>query len=372
MKEQDFCHTYVISTVGTSLLTNNAPQEIMQVLRETANLREEEYEPKQRQELQARVSDVKQRLQNALQDEVAKMSAELNGVVSLKAIGREFTHYLLHTDTYQGELAACMVEEWLKGNGCRNVIRQKLDGMSTRDQSSFSRGVHNLLDWCHRTLPNLREQKGRIVFNLVGGFKSLQAYAQTIGMVYADEICYIFEGPSSELIRIPKLPVKFDTEAMEKHAALITRLAVMNEVVPQEEVADLPEAYLEVSGGLAVLSHWGKLAWNAEKRNILGKRLVDQPGLAFEKSFEHDFEKCMDKEARVLLQEVLAKVCVLWQKGGLQALRDNGGLQYEGYKKHPGIGHFRIDGGRRVSCRVDGAKLCLRRYGSHDDVNNNP
>jgi hypothetical protein len=50
-----------------------------------------------------------------------------------------------------------------------------------------------VIRWCQDTLPGYRESGYHIVFNLTGGFKSIQGWMQTLGMFYADEIVYIFE-----------------------------------------------------------------------------------------------------------------------------------------------------------------------------------
>ena len=114
---------------------------------------------------------------------------------------------LVATDTYQGEVAAKLVQEWLQGRGFSSVQVFQLPGLSTRNQQAFATGVGALIKWTGETLPGYRESGSRVVFNLVGGFKSLQGYMNTLGMLYADEIIYIFEGTQSGLIRIPRLPV---------------------------------------------------------------------------------------------------------------------------------------------------------------------
>ena len=78
------------------------------------------------------------------------------------------------------------------------------------------------------------------------------------------------------------------------------------------------------------------------------------------------------------LQETLAKVAGLLESrnGDTMPLKGDGGLQYEVYtnKKEDGrpIGHFRVSQSRRISCIIEGGSLCLRHYGEHDAVNNNP
>jgi hypothetical protein len=209
------------------------------------------------------------------------------------------------------------------------------------------------------------------LFNLVGGFKSLQAYLQMLGMIYADEICYLFESPGSPLLRIPRLPIHFDLEPLRQSAALMARLAT-GAIVREEDVSVLPSIYVEIDGGYAVLSTWGKFVWNSEKQNLLSGTLLEHPGIRYEHAFKKDYERCKEAPQRVAFQEAIAKAAVLWAENGLKELRRDGGLQYETYQNRKEIGHFRVDKGRRISCLPDGDTLVLRHMGSHDYVNDNP
>lgn len=100
-------------------------------------------------------------------------------------------------------------------------------------------------------------------------------------------------------------------------------------------------------------------------------------GKATKMMFIH-FEETLDNSQKVKLQETLAKVSVILQRtnGDIRELKKDGGLQYEDFnnKKIGGlpIGHFRISQSLRVSCIFKDKKLTLRRYGAHDDVNDNP
>jgi putative CRISPR-associated protein (TIGR02619 family) len=352
------------------MLTNKAPAELTSLLRETANLREDEYSGPDRSAVGARIAQVSALLESRNDEHVGELSAELKGLLAIDALEPGCMHYLLHTDTFQGAEAASLVSQWMRQRGCASTFLQRLEHLTTRNQSSFARGIDSLLTWCDATLPELRRQGYYITFNLVGGFKSLQAYAQTIGMIYADEITYIFEGPGSELIRIPRLPISFDTDALERHSAVIARMAEAYETIAVSELSDLPEAYLDIDGDIAALSTWGKLAWNQHKHRILTGQLLEQTGLRYEARFVRDFESCGNRELREALQLTLAKAAALWNEGGLQKLRGDGGLQYSDLSG--GIGHFRINRGDRVSCIPEDSTLVLRRFGSHDDVIRNP
>jgi putative CRISPR-associated protein (TIGR02619 family) len=362
----------IISTIGTSLLTNGAQPETVTLLRATANFALKDYSPEQLCKVDEREQEVRRQLEASSKGDVRRKSAELNGILALAESDTEDIHYLLYTDTYQGQQAMVIVWDWLISNGHQTVVPQRMDGLNTASQEEFASGIDSLLYWCHQTVPELRRQEYRITFNLVGGFKSLQAYAQTLGMVYADEICYIFESADSPLLRIPRLPVRFDDEPLKRHAAVITRMASAGENVRVSDIPDMPEAYLEIVDSMATLSVWGKLAWLQAKRAVLGGELMAQPGLVFESDFKRDYTNRQDPDDRVALQESLSQAAYCWGAGGLAALRAHTGLLYETYAGKNSIGHFRVNQGFRVSCTVNDGKLRLRHYGPHDYVNQNP
>ncbi len=196
-----------------------------------------------------------------------------------------------------------------------------------------------------------------------------------MGMFYADEIVYIFEG-SRQLLRIPRLPLQIDAGALYKYRA---ELAMMAEgyVFPLECVNGIPDGLLEIDKQSATLSSWGELVWKRTREQLLGEELVQFPRLCYEDKFMKDFES-VSRQERIRLQETLAKVAGLLEdnNGDTSVLKQDGGLKYEVYegkrtKDGKPIGHFRISESHRVTCTAEDGKLYLRRYGDHS-VNDNP
>ena len=138
---------------------------------------------------------------------------------------RRDTHFLLTTDTVQGRLAADLIAEHLRENGISHVEIIVPPGLSTRSQAAFSAGIRWVIRWCEYTMPGYCAAGYKITFNLTGSFKSLQAYMNTIGMFYADEVIYIFEGPAADLIRIPRLPIRIDLDILAEERELFALLA---------------------------------------------------------------------------------------------------------------------------------------------------
>jgi putative CRISPR-associated protein (TIGR02619 family) len=308
-----------------------------------------------------------------------RLSAEMNGLYGLyedqlRHAGAD-VHVLIATDTVLGLRAAQLLESFLRSQDVVNVQVWTPEQLSSADNLHFSHGIKELLRLCEENIPGYREAGYRVVFNLTGAFKSLQSYLNIAGMFYADEIVYIFEG-SNQLLRIPRLPIQVDLDALRVHRAALALLDA-GAILTQQEAADLPEGLLEVDQlGDATLSEWGRLIWNRARHNLFQEGLLDFPSLIYEDSFRRGFSKASPDE-RVDLQMTLAKVSLLLKDGGVARLKQDGGVQYEDYtnRKTPGgqpIGHFRLTQGRRVSCVVEGARLRLRHFGNHDQVNNNP
>ena len=375
-----YYHTTVVSSIGTSILTNKVETSIptnpagvpFNLLKNNANKKKlDDFDEADREVYQSHLQARHALIRDGDAKVVRGLSAELNGIYALNLPFGETHHLLLCTDTVQGKATAEIVRQKLVQAGVRSVEVCVLAGMTTAAQEDFAQGIDCLLNLCEERLVPLRAAGHKILFNLVGGFKSLQAYLQMLGMIYADEICYLFEAPDSPLLRIPRLPLHFDFEPLRQSAVLIARLAT-GAIVPKAEVAALPAVYVEVDGDDACLSVWGKLVWNTEKAKILAENLLEHPGLRYELSFQKDFEKCQEARQRIAFQEAVAKASVLWAEGGLAALRQDGGLQYETYQNRAGVGHFRAGQGPRISCVPENAILVLRHAGPHDYVNDNP
>ncbi len=364
----------VISTIGTSLLTNQIvrsnPDEKnwYNQLRDSANFTSEQTP----EEILTIIKVLKARASQALEKssvlQIRSASAELNGIYGLydeQLKNRtQDMHWLIATDTAQGTETAKIVEAFLQSQGL-NVQIYTPRGLSTASTRSFSDGIDILLT----ELKTMIDGYQKVCFNLVGGFKSLQAYLNTIGMFYAHEIIYIFEGANSEVIKIPRLPIKIDETVIKPYTlemALMTAGVEFN----RSELGDIQEALIFEVDDEVTLSNWGKLIWEQTKTKLLSCELLNFPKLRYERSFFQDYQRVSDNKERAKLQETLAKVSKLLSKSrnAAQALRGDGGVQLETYR-NTNIDHFRVTLSMRVSCKfVDGDNLSLRHYGTHDHV----
>lgn len=393
----------VISTVGTSILTNQinmrSESDWSDLLEARANDKElngedilEAMEKLPRKAKEKLYSDPEHKIINHDIDEIRKSSAELNGIYGLYRDqlnqGNQDIHWLITTDTAQGQVSAELIRDFLRNNHLVADIHTPKD-LSTASTESFTSGIDELLKWFDEIIPGYRDSDYHICFNLVGGFKALQGYANTIGMFYrVHEMIYIFEGSSKkeEVITISRLPIQVDKSVIKpvQFALMASEVGIW---VKLSELQSVSETLIFVVGEEATLSNWGRLTWNNCKRELLARDLLEFPCLVYKNynnnSFLKDYQKNnVNDQRKFELHEVLAEVSgsMLKFKGDttqfdsrLHFTRYEGGEKCEGGVRKNQIDHFYIKNtGWRVSCIAKDGKLYLRHYGEHDYVNDNP
>jgi hypothetical protein len=230
-----------------------------------------------------------------------------------------------------GEATATSVAGWLRKTGFTVDIRRQPD-LRTDDLQAFQAALSDLVQWCEETVSGYAKNHYRIIFNLTGGFKSVQGFLQTLAMFYADEAVYIFET-GKELLRIPRLPVTMSAEKeVRKHLQTFRRLA---QGLPVADVADISETLLLKIDGEAALSAWGVLVWEQTKRSLYVEELHPSPSskLVFGPQFKRSLENLapdrlrhvnerLDQLARRLEEGAIYNPCSL----------DFKALQGSGYK----------------------------------------
>lgn len=373
----------VISTVGTSLLTNQIDTDIdpgrwLKRLQESANYTTEEVE-KYHEDVKDIIEQLQERLEIKFEnddiDEIKLLSAELNGIYSLYKNQIEEAkldaHYLVTTDTKQGLVAAQIIQNFLRSKKVNSVDIYTPEKLSAANTKNFAIGIDNLIDWVKRVTEQYHSQGYEIYFNLVGGFKAFQGCMNTIGMFYADKMIYIFEGKNSDLIIIPKLPIDINHSQLKDHVALLTMLDMGAGLHPSK-TSKVPESMISEIDGKVTLSNWGKLIWDQCKDNFLSESLIeDFPCLYYEDSFRRDYKKINKPEDKAKLQETLAKVSFYLEdsNGNTKALsKPVSYYAYQGTKDKQGVDHFYVGIHYRISCKMIDGKLHLRHYGTHNYV----
>lgn len=267
---------YVISLCGTSILLNGASEDIRKLCIKYSNASCKSEIPN---ELSIRIDEhLAQRCENVLKANILdakKRSAELNALLhfydDMWTNASQDQHVLLHTDTWLGEQAAKIVQKYLLKNKV-NVELQTFKGLRTDSMNNFRHALAYLARWCANDLPTSGYS---IIFNLTGGFKSIQGFMQTLGMFYADESIYIFER-SKELLRIPRLPVRMNAqEEVQQHLQQIRCLTLDLDQGQALQEDQLPELYVLEMDDDKYLSDWGQVIWNESKKEIYTQKLLE-------------------------------------------------------------------------------------------------
>ena len=287
---------FVLSTIGTSSLTNQInnddPSEWRRLLRDSANRKTDELDS----ETEAVIDTLADRaFAQLLEDDVQinrRISAELNGIYGIYN-GRlpqnsPDQHYLICTDTAQGQKTGNLIKDFLKAQGFSTEIHTPKE-LSTKETTTFTTGIKDLIRWLEKNVPWRRESGYRVIFNLVGGFKSLQGYMNTFGAFYADEVIYIFEAETADLITIPRLPIQIDTAVIQKHRTEFALMAA-GKLYPRRELRDIPETLLEFleeddNETDTGLSAWGTLIWNRTKADFIGRRPITVSTIGVRENF---------------------------------------------------------------------------------------
>jgi putative CRISPR-associated protein (TIGR02619 family) len=343
----------VISTVGTSLLINQIsdrrdPKGWEDMLQQTANLTQEQIN-QSAPEVVDIIKTLKQRAEEKLNDgntlEIREASAELNGIYGLYEEqlenGRLDTHYLVTTDTAQGQITANIIKEFLKRkvNFVDIITPEKLSTASTK---SFHQGIDDLIDWVDKKVKDFPKPKYDIYFNLVGGFKALQGCMNTIGMFYADKITYVFEGQSSKLITIPRLPITVDTNILKNHAVTLALLEAGASLSP-EKTTTVPEAMVAERDGQMTISNWGQLIWKKYGDDFLSQDLLDFPRISYAGDFRGEYKKIKDVNDKVRIQKTIAKVSRILEESNGNTREVGKQVEYypyQGAKDKEGVDHF--------------------------------
>lgn len=267
--------TVVISPCGTSLLTNQTDEELRKLLIKTANSQETELTDEQKETIARHLVKRRELILNADLNEARKLSAELNGIITYySGTPKGEQHLVLATDTYLGHNTAKIVAEWLNKQGLK-AIPKAVKNLSTKNVESFRIAISEIVQWCAEELEQQYPRPHwKVVFNLTGGFKSVNGFLQALAMFYADESIYIFES-GGQLLRIPRLPLQLDPEGViGKHLQAFRRMAILEEQLNVEECKDIPETLLEQIDNQVALSEWGELIWQKCWKQSYSQKLL--------------------------------------------------------------------------------------------------
>ncbi len=373
----------MLSSVGTSLLTNAPTTEDERTqLKAIANLRADQLSSDETQLVGAVSDRVSQHLSPANDDQWRHASAEVNGILTYYAEHQRSPrmadmHVLVATDTLLGQTTAQMVEHFLAEHQFGAIVTPVFHHLNTKTREEFKTGMMNIIRWCEDELTGYRAAGYHIVFNLTGGFKSIQGYLNTLGMLYADEMVYLFEPPNRSLITIPRLPLRLDVGDTVKRYAVWFGLLDEVGYLPEDSIPDvtkIPELFIEhlidADHAAVGLSNWGLVIWKREQKSLYSESLLPWPGLQYQRSFQNDFKSITDTSVRIRVQQSLANLAglLLFAHGNISTAMSDGGLQFERLQQCAPYCSFRVSLGIRVVCEEQGAQIVLHRVGMEQEV----
>jgi putative CRISPR-associated protein (TIGR02619 family) len=273
----------LVSTCGTSVLTNEADSETRQWLTKVANLATLDGADVTR--LQELVNRRRERLFEGDEAERRKLSAELNGIGAVldRWKPQRVLHLLVHTDTAADQATARLVADILDQNAPQ-VQLLTAPGLRTDDFLSFRGALDDLTRKIEEWVPSFPDAGWTTIFNLTGGFKPLSAYLQAIGMLHAHHCVYLFESASS-LMEIPRLPIALvEVDKIRPYLTAFRRLDRKYSVIGKEVIGVLDTLML-VDEGQATSTIWGNAVWQRVRRTLLSEGLLDpiSPKLVVEK-----------------------------------------------------------------------------------------
>ncbi|MDR2081231.1 MAG: putative CRISPR-associated protein [Campylobacteraceae bacterium] len=302
----------ILSTCGTSILTNKADDVLRPLFIKYANVKSADdiSLSKERNCICAHINERKKEFAGYSHEEAKKNSAEINGILSFYGEqptkeNRRDIHYLLATDTWLGEETANIVKSWLETNGFTNICIYRHQDLQTNEWQCFRNSLAELVKWCAETIKPQMEHY-RVVFNLSGGFKSETGFLQMLGMFYAHETVYIFER-SNELMRIPHLPIKMDDEeSILKDLRDFRRAALKLGILSKKSGI----YWFEIDGTYS-LTEWGEFVFLQHKDEIYRKKIYPSPSEKI--IFAPKFLNSCEKETPLHKQEINEKIDLLAQ-----------------------------------------------------------
>jgi putative CRISPR-associated protein (TIGR02619 family) len=305
----------IVSPCGTSLLTNGTDESLRKLLIKISNYKEVDFSQEEKKIVDKHCVQRKQEIHNADISKARQLSAELNGIITYRDMdcGSEFSksdHYIiLATDTYLGGITAKFAVDWLKGQSLK-ATEKVIQDLSTKDIDSFRAAMSEIVRWCDEELEKqYPKPTWKIIFNLTGGFKSVNGFLQTLAMFYADESIYIFEA-GGQLLKIPRLPIQLDPEAeIGENLLIFRRLAVLMEQLPFEECQDISDTLLDHLDAYVSLSEWGKLIWQKSWKRYYSEELLSP--LSSRLKYSNRFEqvaKSLSRDRLLIINERLDQI----------------------------------------------------------------
>lgn len=386
----------IFSTIGTSIITNRSKDKIT-LINQYSNEKEEANIPKELKNLIFNLKDILineiKNSKNIEKETLKKWSAEINGLLNIYenyAQNPQDFHYLITTDTYLGKIVSEIIQFFIEVYFEIKIIKiLQPSGLRASNTLDFHSGITTLLKEIETLeLNKYKEKNYQIIFNLVGGFKSVQAYLTTIGMFYADKIVYIFET-GKELLEIPKLPIRLDYDYANRYPILFLLLEESLKIDQEDSpilrnLKEIPDVLYEGLENQYWLSPWGILYWYQNEEKVLKEKEAENFFKEVQDlfNFTDDFKKDYKSIGLDIKKKVVRSIIKIYKfylennknfNNTINTIKKHEGIKFDEINTNPGHYHFRIDIQRRITCRLNDNKIILRKIREdHDKAITNP
>jgi len=313
---------WILNTVGLSVLTNGLKDVFKSgEIYKYANVSIDEIDMEFKNRFETEVVKLKEKVVKASENDLKSASAELNALIRYYNDG--FNHKdifrLLCTDTYLGEKSAEILKYFLENQGL-NVSIYKPSDLKTSDIEVFHLAISDIVKELSEEITGYKLSGYEIVFNLTGGFKSINSFLQIMASLYADKSIYVFET-SDDLLTIPRMPIKIDNSIITDNINLFRRLDIGIEI-EKEYLSALPVTLISHIGDEYTLSAWGEMIWRKVKAEAYEQELVLPLGkIQYGKQFEKDFLKLNPLEKYQINKKIDMLEKYLLTKENLSSLR---------------------------------------------------
>ena len=360
---------FILTSCGLSILTNYLRQKHKIYPNEVykyANLKKEEIDKEFLEKVHSAINELKTTIVNFSEEELKKISAELNALVTFYSnnFKKEDYHLLLHTDTYLGDEVAFIIEHFLQSKG---LIVEKICATDLKTDSieEFQLSLSEIIKSLSERIEGFKNSGYEILFNLTGGFKGSNSFLQTMASLYADKSFYIFET-ANELLTIPRLPIKIDDEFFNEHINIFRA----NEIglnLKQSQLEKLPKSVVNQIGHEYIISPWGEMVWQKYKNKIYRKNLIEPISneIVYSTEFRKDFEKLNPEEKYQLNKSIDKLEKYIYDKTNPRSLRYHD-LKGEVAKQYSHE-FYPFDGNdsRRAYCNEKSGVIFLEKIDAH-------
>ena len=264
--------TKIITTVGTSLLTNALGDKL------SANLdykRTKGLSFKEEYNRRLQIRGLERILKNHIESADNSASAEIDSIIKIaNEYRKDCTVYLIATDTIQSPICADYIKKWFELHPqefISNIHFRKtndfiINDLQVKEKSAFEKsGLTNLFSRINTIAGWYWDN---IVFNITGGYKALIPYMSLIAQINNVPAYYNFQESKDDhfdLLKIPNIPINVDFALFDKYWEEIEKVATTGEVIDNHQLKQDLRSILEIGDGQVMLSSLGYVLWEKYK-----------------------------------------------------------------------------------------------------------